>query len=119
MVADAIAQIALQLHPVLCGAAAGAAHPFELLRQLLEERRVLRQAVDHGHRLAAASLLLHAQPGDDAIGHRLFTTDRAAALAVVLRPAAAGADFPGSGGIARARIAAIAHTSSLNRVAGL
>src|SRR6185503_5251996 len=86
-VAHAIAQVAVQLDPAIDDGAAGAAAALQLLRQLFQERVVARQAVDHGHDLPAASLLLHAQLRDDTRGECLVGLP-AAALAVGLRPAA-------------------------------
>src|SRR5438045_592340 len=83
--AHAVTEIALQLHGAVKHCAARTAGAFELLRQLFQERRVPRQAVDHGDGLAAAALLFHPQSGNDLEGDRLI--ELPAALAV-FRPAA-------------------------------
>src|SRR5829696_3804658 len=96
-IANTIAQIALQFHPVLGRRAAAAAGALQILRQRLKERGVARQAVHDRDRLAAASLLLHAQLGHDTRRNRLVARVLAAALAVAVGPAAARAHAAGAG----------------------
>ena len=74
-----------------------------------EKRRVAREIVDNGDGLAAAPLLLHPQLGDDAIGDDVGGDAAAAALAVALRPAAAGADAPDAGRVDEPALPAIGH----------
>src|SRR5688572_21084146 len=114
-ITDAIAEVALELDTVLGRGAAGAAHALQLLRQLLEERCIARQAVDERHRLAAAPLFLHAQLGDDACRHRFVTSNRAAALAIAFGPAASGTDASGGGRVDRSGVGPVRHRVSLTR----
>src|SRR5687768_7743056 len=92
MRADAVAQLALQLHAILRDRAATAAGALQLSAKRLEELFVFGEAEDHRDGLAAAALLLHAQLGDRAIGNRFFTGGEIlTALAIIERPAALGA----------------------------
>src|SRR5688500_16547078 len=79
VIAEAITQVALQLHAVLASRAARAAHALQLLRQFPEESGVARKAVDDRYRLAASAFLLHAHPGRHSRRHRLVARERAAA----------------------------------------
>src|SRR5687768_3501517 len=78
-VADAVAQLALQLDAAVYDGAAGAAGPLQVLTELFQEGGVVRQAVDNRHGLATAALLLHAQLRGDARRDRLLAAGAAAA----------------------------------------
>src|SRR5215216_229974 len=76
--ADAIAEVALQLDAVLDRRATGAAGALQVLRQLLEEALVAGEPVHDRHRFSPAALLLHPQLRDDARRHRFVGADAAA-----------------------------------------
>ena len=111
MIADAIAKVPLQLDRVVGDGAAGAARALQLGAEVLQERGVVRQVVDDGDGLAAATFLLHPQFGDDAVRHCFVGRALAAALAVFLGPAAAGADAPEAGRVDQAPLIAIAQAT--------
>src|SRR5262245_33694975 len=89
-VADTIAQVALELDAVLDGRAAGTARALQVLRELFQERLVLRQAIDDGHSLAAAAGLLNAQLRNETVRDGLAHRAACAALTIAQRPAADG-----------------------------
>ena len=93
ILADAVAQVPLQLDAVLADGPAGPAGPLEVLGEVLEKGGVLGETEDDRDGLAAPAGLFHAELGDRPVGdggRRLL-----AALAAALRLATAGADAPG------------------------
>jgi len=108
-VADTLAKVTLELDAIVGRRAAGAAGAFQLLAQLLEKPGILWEAVDHGHRLAAATLLLHSELGDDARRNGGLDSAPSAALAIALRPSAHRAFAVRLGGIHEARVGFDAH----------
>src|SRR3970040_83682 len=96
--AHAFAQVALQLDAAFEHRAARPAHTLQFLTEFLQERRVARQPVHDGHNLSAATLLLHAQLGDDAPWQRGIGGTLTAATRL-LRRAAVGTHPPGACGV--------------------
>src|SRR4026209_2811523 len=81
--AHAIAQVALQLHAVVGRRSAAAAGFLQIAAKTLEELGVVRETVNNGDRLPAATLLFHAQLCNDAIGYGFPAFfERLAALAI-------------------------------------
>src|SRR3954447_6213368 len=101
-----VPKIALQLHAILEHRAAGATGALQFLRKVLQELRVLRQAVDNCHRLSAATGFFHPEPGDGA-GRDWFVRGFATAT-TALGLAAGRADAAGGRGIDSAAV--VAHT---------
>ena len=108
-VAHAVAEFALHFDATLDDGPARAARAFQFAAQPLQKRLVLRQAVDDGHCLPAATLLLHAQLRDHTRRNRFAGGAPAAALAVALRPPAAGTGAAGVRGVDDARVALEIH----------
>src|SRR5262245_41413814 len=69
--AHAVAQIPLQLDALVGGRAAGPARALQLLREILQEGGVVREAEDDGDGLAPSPGPLHAQLRDGPLGNRL------------------------------------------------
>src|SRR5215204_6095755 len=113
--ADAVAQIALQLDRPIVDGAPGAAGFLELRAELLEERGIARQVVDDGNGLAPAPFLLHSELGNDAVWNRFRGGGAGAALAVALRPAAARADAADPRRIHQPPLPLIAHDAIFAR----
>src|SRR5436309_14185556 len=85
---EAFALVALQLEDSLGNLAPGAAGLLQFFRESLQKRRVLRQAVDHGHPLArgrVGDVQPRRDPRRDRLARRL---ERAGAVTVVGRPPA-------------------------------
>src|ERR1019366_5443991 len=94
ILADAVAQVALELDGVVRHGPARPARALELLTELAQKRRIAWQVEHHGDDFPAAPLLLDPQLRDDFTGLRWdrYVHDRAsAAFAVGHRPAATGA----------------------------
>src|SRR4029077_16419556 len=81
----------------------------QLRTEILEKGVVVRQAVHERDGLAAAPLLLHPEPGNHARGDGIAGHALAAALAVFVGPAAAGADAAEAGRVDQTALVAIAH----------
>src|SRR5690349_7397023 len=90
--AHAVADVSLQLHAFVRGGPTRPAGALQFLREVLEKRVVVRQSVDNGDRLPAASCLLDAELRDRTVGHTLLRS--LAAPAPALRQSASGADAP-------------------------
>src|SRR5579862_8622055 len=98
VLADPIAKIALELDRAFRRGSTGATGTLQLLTQLLQKGRVVRQAVDDRDGLATAALFLHTQLRDDSRRNRRVTSS-GAAFAIACRPSAAGTDASDVGGI--------------------
>ena len=93
--ANAVAEISLELDRAVLRGPAGAACAFELLTERLQKGGIAWKTVHDGHGFPAAPLFLDAQLGDD-LRRNPVVVRRFAAPAVVGRPAAARADTSGA-----------------------
>src|SRR5712692_711849 len=93
-VAKTVALVALQLDEIHAGLSAGAAGFLQFLCEGLQERCVLRKAVDHGHLLARACVLEIQRGRDSRRNGFLRSRQRRCTMAVRGRPSALCADAP-------------------------
>src|SRR4051812_13282278 len=84
--------------------------------QLFEKGGFVRQSFDHRQGLAAPPLLLHPQLRDDPFRDRIARGPLAAALAILVRPAAPRTDAAQAGRVDETPAVAIAHDAIICRV---
>jgi hypothetical protein len=107
--AKPLAEIPLQLDRAVEDDATGSACALELETKLFQERRVVREPVDHADRFSASPLLLDPQLRHNPGGDCLVGGCALAASAVRRRPAAARAHSSRVGGIDNACVPASGH----------
>src|SRR6185503_18302127 len=112
-------QVALQLDSTFDHSSTRPARPLQLLTEFFQELGVLRQPVDHGHRLATAAFLFHPHLRDDARRDRRVGRVACAALAISLRPATSWTLAGGFSGVHETRVVLETHCPSVRSVAGM
>src|SRR5262245_46089335 len=97
VIADALAQISLELDRVASDGAAGSAGTLQFPGEVVEKFSVVREIVQDGHGLAASAGFLEPELHNDACRKRGVSALFDTALAFPGRPAACRTDLPDPG----------------------